>query len=141
MGCDGILPLLKAFLDRELDPLRREAVASHLEECASCRELLREDGELSAALASGAAEVPMPRGEVVERWARAALEENRTTVRWLRRVAAAAAALLVASLVAFSSVSWHAGEEAAASSEAALVQRESALEIVLSDPSWGAGEF
>lgn len=141
MGCEDIRPLLKAFLDRELDLPRRELIERHLEVCASCREVLRDYRELSILLGSGVPDVPSPPREIVESWARLASEETRTTVCWLRRVAAVAASLLVASLVAFWSLSWHSGEEADAFDEAAFMHRENAVEIVLSDPSWGEGEF
>ncbi|MGQ9591836.1 MAG: anti-sigma factor family protein [Planctomycetota bacterium] len=138
MKCRDALALLRALFDGELGPTRREPLERHLEACASCREALAECAAISRALRSASADVPVVTRAAIDHWARKALEERVTTIRWLRRVAAVAAALLVASLAAFWSLSLSASEEAGAS---AAVHRESALEIVLGGPDWQGGEF
>lgn len=138
MTCRDALSLLRALFDGELDPPRREPLERHLEACASCREALADCAAISRALQAASRDVPVVTRAAIDRWARTALEERSTIIRRLQEVAAVAAALLVASLAAFWSLSFSAGEEADAS---AAWHRENALEIVLGDPDWEGGDF
>lgn len=50
--CDDVRPLLGAYADKELEALEAEAVATHLEQCGRCRQIVRDQQHVQHVLAS-----------------------------------------------------------------------------------------
>ena len=98
MKCKSASVLIKAWLDGELEPTRAARVERHVAECPGCRAVAADFGEISLAVRSFAAG-PVPAldvGRVLAR-SRHFERESARLVMALRRIAAAAAIVLVAS--------------------------------------------
>ena len=99
MGCNEIQPFLKAWLDGETDDSRGATIEAHVERCPRCREQADDFRRLSALIrAAEVSAVPTPDvGKIRGRVAQIKVEDEKT-LRFLKRIAAAAAVLLVVTL-------------------------------------------
>jgi anti-sigma factor RsiW len=127
---------LKAWLDGEIEPARAPALERHLAGCASCRaeaEAYRRISERIRVLAAAAAVAPQPSVEAILINAERARREEGKTVRYLKRVALTAAAVLVSALGALY-FQPGAGDTSESNAEAG---RDNVMAVVLAEPSFG----
>jgi anti-sigma factor RsiW len=129
MNCEFNI-LLSRYHDRELTETERTQVANHLRGCPSCAAELEQLQILSQSLRTGIADV-MPRASA-EFLARleglAPMVERQTVLRFVTRLTAAAAAILVAA-----TVSWAVYRQAPAQNVGARVSLNPEERVVL-DP-------
>ena len=133
-SCNPYEKLLKAWLDGELDPVRSATLERHVAGCASCHAKIEAYRRLSERLRSLAgAPAPPPDVDAILAIARRARREEGETIRFLKRVAMAAAVVLISAVGAL--LLQPGSEEAGlVSSEAG---RDDAMAIVLAEPSFG----
>lgn len=135
-NCRQIEPLLKAWLDGELEPPRDAAVEQHVAACSACREAAGDFRAISRRLRAlaEAPVVPASAFAVLAR-VREAAGEERLCVRSLQRIALSAAALLA---VALGATFWSAdaGAQDALTVGGAAAGLDSVLEVAFSDLSW-----
>jgi anti-sigma factor RsiW len=103
LTCGAAERLLRAHLDRELDPARAEPLEAHLASCPACRSALAATEAISrvirgAAPAPGTCRPPVDLAAILIGGRRERSREERL-VRALQRVAAAAALVIGASTV------------------------------------------
>lgn len=90
MKCEDVLPLLRNYADRELDPADVERIGTHIAKCSECAERLEAERELKLAIRSKVRMGPAPAGLAAEIKrvvrARAGLAANPSHERgwWLR---------------------------------------------------------
>ena len=134
MACEHYERRIKAWLDGELDAASAADVESHVAACAGCRARAADFRRLAECIRALASEpAPPPRlGAILAATERSAREE-RETVRFLRRVALAAAGVLLSSLVVFYYVSVVDSDSVLA----AEVTSDSVMAVALSDASYG----
>lgn len=96
MNCRDVEKWLSAFMDDELDPARKDAVASHLNTCEACRSRLAEWEAVWRALDALPAASPSPafRGRLAARLHETRPAASERLERFLIPVSAAAVALL-----------------------------------------------
>jgi predicted anti-sigma-YlaC factor YlaD len=132
LDCESSSRLLKAWLDGEVDPATAEALGRHVAGCPACR-AVRDDYAAIGALLRRAAVLPPPDvsiGDVMRRVAEGGRERVQV-IRYLKRVTAAAAAVLILS-TAF--LFWDAAAGKVRTMESESVRHDAALEIVFSVP-------
>lgn len=99
MSCETILPLLRDYVDRELDADRSTAVEQHLRGCAACAARVESERDLKQALRARVRAGPAPAGlsgQILRRLHREQARGRRP--RALRLGAAAAIVVLAAAL-------------------------------------------
>lgn len=145
MPCERARRLLKAWLDDELDDELgggdldggglRDAVGAHVAACPGCREVVADYKAISGALRRAADVLaPEPSLGVLRRRAEEVRRERLALTRSLKRVAAAAALVLVGALGFLASQG--SGDALEESRTIERVRYDDAIEIVLSEPSW-----
>ena len=134
LACREFESLLGTWMDGALDSPAARRVEGHVASCPACSAEAEAWREISARIRAAAAEVPPPRWDAIERRIEAARRESVLVLRSLKRVAAAAAAILVLSLGLLALEPWRGGS---AGSESEGLHTEDALEVVLSVPAWG----
>jgi anti-sigma factor RsiW len=134
MVCEPHERRIKAWLDGELDAASAADVESHVAACASCRARSADFRRLAECIRALASEpAPPPRLAAILAATERSAREERETVRFLRRVALAAAGVLLSSLVVFYFFSLAEPESALA----ADITSDSVMAVALSDTSYG----
>lgn len=133
MDCASAAGRLKAWLDGEVDPGTAEDLARHVADCPACRSI-QDDYRAIGALLCRAAEAPAPEPRLlrIRRGVEGARRERLDLIRLLRRVTAAAAAILIISAAFFA---WDVATDSHRRAESASSRHDVALEIVFMAPS------
>jgi anti-sigma factor RsiW len=137
MRCKKVTPLIKAWLDGELEPGRAVPVEQHVAGCPPCRALAADFGEVSLAVRSFASG-PVPPLDVraVVLRSRQVERESALVITSLRRIAAAAAVVFFLSGAgAWGQWLQHRGDATVDASDA-LDDLDPVLEFFQTDPTW-----
>jgi anti-sigma factor RsiW len=115
-------------------------LGAHVEACGPCRAAVDDYRRISREVAALAASpAPAPRLDAIRGRAASAAREERETVRWLQRVAAAAALVLIASgLFVLWPTGGASGRESENSGDLAsrTVERDHAVYLIVGGPVW-----
>jgi len=110
MTCEAVLPLLRDYVDRELDAAGAEAVERHLAECPSCAARVRSEGDLKLAIRTRARIGPAPAGLSAQVLRRLRQEDGKPLRWWSqRRVIMTAGTLAALAALAVGTLPWHEG--------------------------------
>lgn len=108
MTCDAVLPLLRDYVDRELDAAGVEAVEGHLAECQSCGARVQAENDLKQTIRSRARTGPAPAVLAAQVLRRLREEEARKSrPLWSRRHLVLGTGVLL--LLALAVLLWHDG--------------------------------
>ncbi len=97
---DKLERFLKSWIDGELEADQAAEVAAYLKANPSAQEKVADFRKVAAVIRriARATPIPMPRPDVIRRRALCRAQEERQVIRWLQRLTAAAAVLLVTTL-------------------------------------------
>lgn len=137
---DKLERFLKSWIDGELEPDQAAEVAAYLKANPSAQARVSDYRNVAAVIrkVTGTTPVPMPRPDVIRKRALRIEQEERQVIRWLQRLTAAAAILLVTTVGLLLAT---APRDAASSVASEAVSNQPALLdpgmiLALNDPSW-----